>query len=183
MPTGVLTPTSTATETSAGTPTPTAIPTPSATATVVPGTPQIANIPAIVRGGFDVQYRRDQLHQRLGGRLHCHVWWSRQCRSLDSDHDWSGLQLTVSVPATTTLGRGFVDVQVVNTDARCWVLGAGPAARLARGGNSDHRNHQQYSLGGDQQRSELCHQQRRDRRLARGRMCTWAAAVLTSPMA
>ena len=132
MPTGVLTPTSTATETPAGTPTPTAIPTPSATATVVPGTPQIANIPAIVEVGSTFNIVGTSFTK--GSVVNFFIATSggvANAGPLIPTTTSLPTQLTASVPATTTLGRGFVDVQVVNTDAG--YLGSNSVPALLQG--------------------------------------------------
>ena len=113
------TPTHTPTRTPTPTPThtPTRTPTPKATATPVPGTPVITSIPRVILAGD--KFNLTGLNFTLGSEVNLFIATSAGvinggplipiARTLPT-------QLTVSVPATVPLGKGFVEAQVVNTD-------------------------------------------------------------------
>ena len=80
----------------------------------------------------------------------------------------SSTQLIVAIPSTVTLGEGFAEVQVVNTDQGFKVSNSVPALLqgAARRRNSDIDRDQRHRTGRNQQQSELRGQQRRDRHQA-----------------
>jgi len=117
MPSVVVTLTPTPAKTPADTPTPTATSMPTATATVVPGTPQIISIPGTVDVGSSFNIVGTGF--TAGSEVNFFVATSHgpvNAGPLIPTMKSLPTQLTISVPATTTLGQGFVDVQVVNTD-------------------------------------------------------------------
>ena len=123
-PTHTLKPTATHTPK----PTPTQTPKPTATPTPKPGTPIISSIPAVIQAGG--AFKIIGLNFTAGSEVNLFVSTSGgvinagplipAARTLPT-------QLTVDIPATTPLGKGFADVQVVNTDKGFLVSNAVPA--------------------------------------------------------
>jgi hypothetical protein len=117
-PTPRATPTKTPMHTPTPTPTPTqtATPTPSPTPSVVP--PSISSIPGtiLVGGSFMI----DGANFTAGSKVNLFISMStgpfNPGAIVPTAH--SATQLNVDVPATTPLGQGFVEVQVVNTDQK-----------------------------------------------------------------
>ncbi len=96
------------------TPTPTQSPTPTATPTPKP--PLITSIPAVILAGASFKIGGSNFTQ--GSVVNFFVATAAgpiNTGPLMPDAG-SATQLTVNVPATTTLGQGFAEVQVINTD-------------------------------------------------------------------
>ncbi len=124
--------THTPTHTATHTPTPAHTPTLTPTATPIPGAPIIKSIPKVIQvgGSFTI----NGMHFTAGSVVNFFVATSTgpiNAGPLIPVAPKSATQLTVGVPATTTPGQGFVDVQVVNTDKG--FLASNLAAALLQG--------------------------------------------------
>ncbi len=114
------TPTATQTQTPTATPSPiptdTPTPTPKPTATPVPGTPIIDSIPQVIQAGGS--FTINGMNFTSGSEVNFFVATATGPINAGPliPATTSATQLTVKVPDTTTLGQGFVDLQVVNTD-------------------------------------------------------------------
>jgi photosystem II stability/assembly factor-like uncharacterized protein len=115
-PTATRKPTHTATRTPTPTKTSTPTRTPKPTATPIPPAPFIKSIPKVILVGasFDI----NGLNFSGGAVVNFFVATSKGARNAGPfiPTTRSATKLTVKVPATTILGEGFADVQVVNTD-------------------------------------------------------------------
>ncbi|HEY2104772.1 MAG TPA: hypothetical protein VGH29_03245, partial [Candidatus Binataceae bacterium] len=115
-PPATSTATLTATPRRTATPTPSPTPSASPTPTPVPGHPFINRIPAaiVVGGGFDI----NGLNFTAGSVVNFFV--STATGPVNSGPlfptTWTPTDLAVDVPPGTTLGQGFVSLQVINTD-------------------------------------------------------------------
>ena len=109
------TPTPTLTHTPTQTPTPT--PSPTASPTLAPGHPFVSSIPPTILAGSS--FVIDGINFTAGSEVNLFVATSGGAINggpLIPITPTLPTQLTVKVPATTPLGNGFVEVQVVNTD-------------------------------------------------------------------
>jgi len=127
VPTGTPTPTPTRTPTPTPTSTRTRTPAPKPTATPIPVAPVISSIPKVVLVGSSLVIAGS--HFTPGSVLNFFVATSG---GPDNEGPFTPAgqtpsQLTVNVPAGTTLGQGFVDVQVVNTDTGFLASNLAPA--------------------------------------------------------
>jgi hypothetical protein len=116
IPTQTSTETPSPTPTHTSTPTPTATATPKPTATPIPGTPIINSIPKVIL--VDGSFTINGMHFTPGSVVNFFVATATGPTNAGplTPTSVSATQLTVKVPDTTTLGQGFVDLQVVNTD-------------------------------------------------------------------